>query len=148
METNIRGIECTLYNSAIKEVLLFLANISCDFYIPWCLQIDRKESLIPLGMQIGHISAQGLKRVANCGIWELVLHMFQTGGLYEKIETYSDFRTSACMCCLIYYDCGLLDLYIKDPGLLEKIYNYLLFLGAEEIALITDSSDGRALLHL
>ncbi len=81
-------------------------------------------------------------------IWELVLHIYPVGEEKESIKTYADFIGSNCCCCLIYYDCGYLDIYIKEAGLLQQIRACLAELNAEELQVLTDSNDDRQALLL
>ena len=148
MKNSIRGIECSLSKGGIKDILIYLAKEPAEFYIPWCSRIDNKHTLLPRASKNKHISALGLEALAQHCIWELVLQIYPPEAGYDEIETYDDFINSACVLCLIYYDCGLLDMYVKSPAFLEKMRELLLQLNAEGIALITDANDGRTALHL
>lgn len=148
MLDTIRGIECTLFNEKIEELLIFLSHELGEFYIPWCLKIDDSQMLLPTSIESCHISANNLIELAKSSIWELVLHIYPISSKYEMIETYDDFIKSACRCCLIFYDCGLMDIYIKGKKLFERIHNKLIALEAGDMRLITDVSDTRTILHL
>jgi hypothetical protein len=148
MTGKVRGIECSLYNGQIREVLLFLSNQSFDFYVKWCMKIDSKYALLPNPSHNFDILPYDLKALAKESLWELILHIYPIGGNKQTIETYDDFNKSSCICCLIYYDCGLLDIYTKESNLRDQLYSLLLSLQAKEIELITDLSDGRTSLSL
>ena len=147
MTVHIRGIECSLYNGNIKELLVFLSNKPFDFFVKSCAKINDNSIFLP---QISYnfcILSNELYELAKASVWELVLHMYPAGSNKQQIETYEDFLKSECLCCLIFYDCGMLDIYIKDYDLNREIYNILNSLQAEDIKYITDSSDGRTFLY-
>lgn len=148
MKDAIRGIECSLYNGEIKSLLLFLSNKPFDFFAPWCMAIHDNRMLLPEAVRNQRISALDLKEIAEASIWELVLHIFPIGLRTQQIETYDDYIRSPCIGCLIFYDCGLMDIYVKDCFLREQIYNLLLTLHASDVAFITDTTDGRTDMHL
>lgn len=148
MTDNIRGIECSLYGGEIKEILFFLSDKPFDFYVKWCMKINSKCGLLPNSTQDFCVSPYELKTLAKESIWELVLHIYPAGENRQTIETYDDFNKSPCICCLIYYDCGLMDIYTKESNLRDQLYNLLLSIQAKDIELITDSSDGGNCLSL
>lgn len=148
MTVNIRGITCSLYNGRFEDLLLFMSNKPFDFYVRWCMKVDNKHALLPNSSCNFRILPHDLEKLAKESIWELVLHVYPIGSNSQMIETYDDFLNSPCICCLIFYDCGLLDIYIKEPNLRDQLYNLLLSLQAEDMELITDTSDGRTLLSL
>lgn len=148
MTENIRGIECSLYNGRVEELLLFFSNKPFDYYVRRCMKIDDKYVILPKSSYNFCISPHDLKELAKESIWELVLHVYPAGSNGKLIETYDDFVNSACICCLIFYDCGLLDIYIKESSLRDQLYDLLLSLQAKDIELITDVSDGRTCLSL
>ena len=148
MKENIRGMECSLYNGRFQDLLLFIANTPFEFYVRWCSKIDDKRMLLPRPLHDFRALPQDLKKMAKESIWELVLHVYPVGSDNQIIETYEDFINSSCICCLIFYDCGLLDLYVKEPDFRERLYNLLRSLGAKDLELITDASDERTGLSL
>lgn len=148
MNHTVRGISCSLYNGTIGNLLQILSKEPFAFFIPWCSRIDHPKMLLPKSSQIHRISSSDLAELSADCIWELVLQMFPFGVSCEAIETYDDFLRSPCICCLIYYDCGLLDVYVKDPAFLERIREHLMRLGAEDLMFITDANDGRTALHV
>lgn len=145
---NIRGIACSLYNGGVEDLLLFISNTPFEFYVRWCMKIEDKQTILPKSSSNFRIVPHDLRNLAKKSIWELVLHVYPVGSDNQTIETYEDFINSSCACCLIFYDCGLLDIYVKEANLRDQLYNLLLSLGAEDIALITDVSDGRTRLFV
>lgn len=146
MNDSKRGISCTLNEGGIQELLLLLAQTSCTFFVPWCSKIDSPKQWLPGHTRDFYLDSEGVCNLTESTIWELVLHMYPTGETAERIETYEDFLKSKCFCCMIYYDCGWLDIYIKDPMLFEQVHNKLLALNAEDFEILTAANDGRTLM--
>lgn len=144
----VRGLTCSLYNGRITELLVYLATIFHSFRVPWSSRIEDNETLLPNSGQDGDITSNMLKEIATQCIWELVLQVYPENAKKADIETYEDFMNSQCLCCLIYYDCGLLDIYIQNQELLALIHRKLLLLDATDLEFITNINDCRALLHL
>ena len=141
-----RGISCTLNEGGIDELLRFLSQISCTFFSPWCSKIDSPKQWLPGDTRDFYLDSQGLCTLAQSTIWELVLHIYPEGETAQKIETYEEFLQSKCFCCMIYYDCGWLDIYIKDPALFEQVHSKLLSLNAEDFEILTATNNGRTAL--
>ena len=148
MIKSIRGIECSLYNGRVEDLLVFLSNKPFDFYIRWCMKVDDNHMTLPKSSNNFRILPQDLRKLAKESIWELVLYVYPSDSYCQRIETYDDFINSMCICCLIFYDCGLLDIYVKESKLRDELYDLLLFLQAKDLAFITDDSDGRTRLCL
>lgn len=146
MIEGIRGIECSLYNGRVEDLLLFISNIPFDFYVRWCMKIDDKDMILPKSLNNFKISSHDLRTLAKASIWELVLHIYPVGSNVREIETYDDFVNSSCTCCLLFYDCGLLDIYVKEAQFRKQLSNLLVSLGAKDIVSITDASDTRTRL--
>ena len=144
----IRGIRCSLYNGKITDLLMDIAQKDCSFYIESCMEIENKHQLVPKLLRNVHANGQDIQRLAAISIWELVLHMYPKGKQAEKINTYEDFLKSECACCIIFYDCGLLDIYIKDQVELNRIWEKLTSLQAQDMIVITNTTDSRTVLHL
>lgn len=150
MEEKIRGISCTLYhskNNAMKTLLQSLTGGSCKVFIPWCMVIQG-DMRLPGSKRNLYPTEDEMAAIADAAIWELVLHIYPADAQEEPIETYEDFLQSRCECCLIFYDCGMLELYIRNQTLRDQLLDELEKLDARDIGLITDSNDGRIALHL
>lgn len=145
---NIRGIECSLFCGEIREFLFFMADMPFNFYVQRCMKIGSDHSLLPKSFKPQWVSPNKLKELAKDSIWELVLHAYPPGVSQQTIDTYDDFINSQCICCLIFYDCCLLDLYVKNSSFRKQLEDMLQSLQAENIALITDESDGRTSLNV
>ena len=145
---NKRGMECELPDGGIRQVMNYLAEEDGAFYIQRCTAIDQAHPLMPGTSFHFSVSAEELRRLAQNGIWELVLDVYPRGAKADSIVSYSDFQKSACLCRVFYYDCRFLDLYVKNPGLFAGLKRLLLSLGAENLYDITDASDQRTELGL
>lgn len=148
MNGEIRGIECSLYSGQFEEFLMYLSYQAYEFYIVSCMKIGTKRQFMPELQQNISVTRQTIQELAKTSIWELVLHLYPTGKLPQTINTYQDFINSGCDCCLIFYDCGLLNIYIKDKNNFECFWKKLCMLKAQEIRIITDDNDNRTVLHL
>lgn len=148
METNVRGMRCALPSNAINKLLLFFSQMHCEFYIPWCLIINSEDMWLPESLKNYSVTAQYLQEIQNHAIWELVLHMYPAGTSSVSIKNYDDFIHSSCFCCLIYYDCGWLDIYVKESTFFTQLQNQLFKLKVEDFEILTDSNDGRETLSL
>ena len=94
------------------------------------------------------ISKQSLEQIFNGHIWEIELQCYKCEMDYTEIKTYQDFMNSDCECLLLYYDCGNLEIYIKDPNDSKWIYEYLQSNGATRMIIKTSKSDKRITLLL
>ena len=152
MNGTMRGFECTLYNSSFGDLLAELARESYDFYVAHYMTTDVMEAWSS-GPQSSsprervHISTEELKGISEDRVMELVLHVYPMGSRDSEINTYEDFQQSDCVCCVIFYDCRMLEIYVKDAILQEKISKHLLAMGGEEMAFITDENDGRVVFY-
>lgn len=148
MEDMIRGLRCGLPPYAINHILQSLSLEPCRFYIPWCETAETSSQILPKSRRGFFASDTDLQEMAHQAIWELELQLYPSDGEKCCIETYEDFTNSACICCLIYYDCGWLDAYVKDASLFKQIWNELLTLNAEDLTVLTSENDSREVLHL
>ena len=137
MEQTIRGMKCALDYHRLKDFLKQLPQTNMEVTVPWCL-FD--ETVI---LRNYKASKQDLKTVENHRIWELELQcFFQTADPID-IATYQDFLLSSCVCCLFYFDCGYLEIYVKCPIMFQQFWGCLVDLDAEDLQVITDSNDTR-----
>lgn len=148
MESAPRGIRCSLPSRAINKLLLYISQLKCEFFIPWYFRITRKETVLPVSAVDYCATSQMIREMACDSIFELVLHMYPPDAAYGQFESYEDFAKSSCVCCLIYYDCGWLDIYVKGDSLRRDIQNHLLLLSAEDMEVLTETNDGREALTL
>ena len=66
----------------------------------------------------------------------------------QPIEHYEEFSDSPCKCVFLMCDCAYFDIYVKDGALLQKLYDKLAALGAENLTFKTDENDGRTALNV
>ena len=142
---NVKGIECSLFNGGIKDLLIFLSNEPFAIYISKCTKIDNKDMIMPKSSYDFCVSPYGLRELVKASIWELVLYLYPLETDFQPIKTYDDFIRSSCVCCLIFYDCGLLEIYVKDALFRDKLYEALLSFQARDIQLITRDMDANLL---
>ena len=145
-----RGIACGFdaKTRAFRELLVFLAHENYLLYMPWLSMIYRNDMWLPADFRNNVIGADELIYIADQTIWEMELHFYPLGSSPCEIETYEDFLASTCSCCLIYYDCGTLEIYIKSEGLFRKVWEWMVDAQVEDLSLITDENDKRTALHL
>lgn len=148
MKSQIIGLHCGLPSGGIQRLLLHLSKENASFWVISCDTIRRPDQWLPDHAQGFRVATDQLLELSKLTIWELVLQLYPKGATPAQIETYEDFENSDCLCCLIYYDCGWLDLYVKDPTLLHSIQELLADLPAEDTQMLTAANDGRIALHL
>lgn len=149
----IRGIECTLSPRGLANLLMYFRQDSSKFFVPWCLvhQTGLVEQIsIPETREYRNITltACEMDAVIGMSIWELVLHKYPDEKQVQAIDSYEDFVNSDCELCLLYYDCGPLEIYIKDANCIQSIWNRLVSLNAQDLKLITDTNDNRSFLYV
>lgn len=146
-----RGISCTMYNNSelIREVLILLSENKRTFYIAWYNAIGKEHSLLPVSSENHIVSGNKLKDMAKATIWDMVLQIYPPNKkTVESFRTYEDYQNSSCVCCLIYCDCGDLDIYMKEPELFKKVQNLLMEHHVENFEVLTDENDRREILHI
>lgn len=149
----IRGIECTVAPGALANLLTYFSQDSSTFFVPWCLVHQAG-----LGGRIGipetreyrnmSLAACDMDAIIGMSIWELVLHKYPREKQIQTIDTYEDFVNSDCELCLLYYDCGPLEIYIKKDDCIQRIWDMLVALNAQDLKLITDANDNRSGLYV
>ena len=148
MKDIIRGLSCELPPKAINRLLQFLSQKPYQFYIPWCDKIETSTQILAKSSGGFYATATDLQEMEHHTIWELELQIYPLECEKDCFETYEDFANSACLCCLIFYDCGQLDVYIKTASLFKHIQDELLTLKAENLTILTSENDAREALHL
>lgn len=146
MNNSIRGIECTLNENAITELVknIFLQDFVC--FVPWCM-VNNNEHII--NYQSMYLNAESINNLVVSSVWELVLYIYPQNEVATKtVYTYDEFINSNCSCCLLYYDCGILEIYIKEPELFQKVWEVLAVLHAQDMVIKTAINDGRFILCL
>ncbi len=66
----------------------------------------------------------------------------------QPIEHYEEFPDSPCKCVFLPFDSAYFEIYVKDGALLQKLYDRLAALGAENLIFKTDENDGRTRLSV
>lgn len=138
----IRGIQCTLD----APVLAFVKTIlqwPLEFYVSWCLKVDTHNKYIPGNYTDFYLCPNNIGFLEKSAIWEIVIHGYLAGHSPETLDLYEEYLYSPCQMCLIYYDCGYLDIYIKDETRRKSAWDTLVALGAEDLEWLTDENDRR-----
>jgi len=146
-----RGISCSIYNcsNVIRTILVALSEKYHSFYISWYNAIAKEKTLLPIASEDYIVSSEGLNDMVNATIWDVVLFAFpKDAEIVASFTTYEDYQNSSCECCLIYYDCGELDVYLKDSELLNNMHKLLVEHNAENFVILTDENDRRDTLHI
>lgn len=143
-----RGMSCGLSNKGINKLLLFLSKKNYTCYLLDCLAIDKREMIIPDYLQDQRATETMLKEMATTSFFEFKFLMYPPNKPCKDFASYETFVESDCICCLLYYDCGWLDVYIKDDVLFEDVYGFLMKLDIEQFEIITDINDKREALSL
>ena len=134
------GIECELSPESIIDLLKFFSQSDYDIHISHCMMIEDGQGLLPLTFTDGQITVNQLIDSKVPAVWELVFHVYPYQSGKRPILTYEDFVFSNCVCCIVYYDCASMDIYIKDSSLHERITDKLIQLDAKNLVMI-DSQD-------
>ena len=137
MVENIRGLKCSLDYYDLIVLLRFLSKNDWESFVPWCL-LDGFDSLTNLK---GFLDDFSLFEKHN--IWELELQCTPPKTEPINIKTYQDFSGSPCTCYLLYFDCGYLEIYIKEKNDFQQLEEYLMNVGVQDLSTITDENDTR-----
>lgn len=78
----------------------------------------------------------------------LKLQAYCTEEICKNIETYNNFMTSNCVLLLLIYDCEFVEIYAKDPTMIQTFYKSALKYDFRNIAFITAENDGRTRMNI
>ena len=137
MAQNIRGLRCSLDYYRLADFLKYLSKQAWVFYIPWCML----DGLITITDY--NASTRDLQALDKHRIWELELQCYPYNTDKTKISNYQDFSISNCACYLLYFDCGYLEIYIKQQYEFQQFWNYLMSIGAKDLVIVTAVNDTR-----
>lgn len=143
-----RGVRCVLPEKGINKLLLALSQMNYECLLLNCFVINKREMILPELLNNLRVTEKFLKGMATAALFELKFLMYPTNTQRKDFDTYKDFLESDCVCCLLYYDCGWLDAYIKDPSVFASVCGLLLNLGVEQFEIITEFNDERESLRL
>ena len=137
MKQNIRGMKCSLDYYRLADFLKYLSEKEWAFYVPWCLL----DGIITVRDYM--VLKKDLAALDKHRIWELELQCLPQETVQVDIVDYQDFFSSSCACYLLYFDCGYLEIYVKQPNEFKQFWNHLAALEAEDLLIITDDNDTR-----
>lgn len=145
MHNKTIGLECTLEEDGTEMFLRFLAAKYHSFSVPWCsINGDNSEQFRSTESK----SPAWVEQLAENALLELVLFAYGKNALHSIIWDYDDFEKSECSACLLYYDCGVLEIYVKSNDEFAAIWNELTLLHAQNMVAKTVRNDGRSKLYL
>lgn len=137
MNQNIRGLRCSLNYFLVADFLKYLSKKAWEFHIPWCV-LDGNIKIVD-----HKATTKDLEALNKHRIWEIEMQCYPRDSVKTSISNYQDFYVSCCACYLLYFDCGYLELYIKQPNDFEQFWDFLMSLGAEDLVVVTDINDTR-----
>jgi len=140
MSSNIIGIECSLYGGRIEHLLQFFSNCPYEFYIKWLQKGPGCNWALPVSFCNLSVSSSKLRKLAEESIWELVLQVYPIGSNWQPLETYEEYLLDQCLCCLLFYDCGMTEIFVKNFELRNQLHSLLISIGAKDIEIISDES--------
>ena len=73
----------------------------------------------------------------------LVLHIYPPNTQPSTIDTYGDYLLSNCLSVVLIYDGVFLEIYTKDSGMAEALYNNAILSGAKEVVFKKADTDFR-----
>lgn len=137
-----RGLECVLSTNEI-EPAKWLKGLPLENYQIFMQGIlikrfdcERPPSKI--------VTLPELEKINDTyGILELSLLLFPRGIMFETVQNYSEFLSSTCVCALMYYDYGWLEIYVKSSEWLKILEENLQETQPEMLLRKTDENDGR-----
>lgn len=138
MDQKIRGLRCSLDYYCLANFLRYLSKKAWKFYIPWCFL----DGIITV--RDYRASTKDLETLDKHRIWELELQCYPHDAIQVDIANYQEFCTSLCACYLLYFDCGYLEIYVKQLNVFRQFWDYLVSLGAKDLVIVTDTNDTRA----
>ena len=145
MQEGIRGLEAELPQGAPFRIIDVLRGISPDdnykIFTPGC----RVWSGFAPTSAPGLISPQDLRALSTpkYTIEELSLHFFPLDAQARELRDYADYMESACVCSIMYYDCGMLEIYTKDAEWLRRLKSNISDMHPVSLTYKTDLNDGR-----
>ena len=143
MEQYSIGLDCCLPNAEfnIAKWLNGLPLERYQLFIQTLMFTDLTQDIICKRITtLGEL--EGLNH--KYGVMEITLSIFPVGTPPHIISDYLQFLNSLCVCCLIYYDAGFLELYTKENKWLEKLEGNLQNCSPDHIVFKTLESDTRS----
>lgn len=142
MKKQIIGLECSVSNSNFS-IGKWLAGLEIEKYrlfIQTLMLNDLSKDNI-FGKEISLAELENINKLY--GIMEITLSIFPENELPCNISDYVQFLSSPSICCLIYYDAGCLEVYVKTKDWIEIIEQNLQKCELDYIAFKTFENDGR-----
>lgn len=78
----------------------------------------------------------------------LKLQAYYPDAEYDRIDTYDEFLNSNCRILLLICDAHFVDIYCKDIGITQALFDRANLLQYRDVEYITDENDGRTAMNL
>ena len=78
----------------------------------------------------------------------LKLQAYLSDGEFTEIQTYDEFFLSDCRLIVLLYDCEMVEIYVKDHGEIESLYQNAITSDFRNVQIITDENDGRTGMNI
>ncbi len=143
----IKGLTSVLDRVNLRQFLRCVLKDYNKAYVLYSMLSDELNGSIVPNMELGkNIDIETLLNNQSLNIWELCVSFYSSDYMVQPFKTYDEFLSSTCNCCVIFYDCSELEIYIKDTSHIDKIKHILSDLGAEDIAVIDESNHFRTIM--
>ena len=143
----IIGYECSLCDGRLADILRHLTTQQYEYYVPLLSAISNGGNVLPTVIKNVCVDSDELMQIAQKCIWELELHIYPYGAKKKLFKTYDEYINSDCICCLVFYDCKLLDVYAKSE-ILEDFFMLLCGIGANQLTEIREDGNHRDLMYI
>lgn len=138
MEDKILGLSFGIDIDDFMYILQYFAKEEYHFLASHC-EMHVGNTILPRDFYKLHWTAEQLREVAEECIWALTLQIYPLSCETDYFDTYDGFLKSECVCCVIMYDCGWMEIYTKSEEDLNGIEQFLKTIPTEEMEYITKS---------
>jgi hypothetical protein len=151
----MRGIEIITKREFAPKALSLLLDMDIDKYI-WHMpdkQIINYETDPTFANQIksGYDIKNIIEAVEKREMLVILINLraFLIGSAITEPQDYNEFLKSKCFLVYLVYDCDYIEIYCKDDGYLDTVYNkYKDHPDIKSIKYKTDQNDGRYTLYV
>lgn len=140
MET-IRGVYCLLSGGEFDLDRVFRGIDLCRYEL--CSYAMWMKGMVIATLDGELTMSELTDKLSGYTVEELSVHVFPKGASPRKPDDYADYLRSECVCSLMYYDCGYLEVYAKDREWTAAITENLARMRHDELSHITPENDGR-----
>ncbi len=147
-----RGVSFLIPNAYGRYLAEILEPINCSKY-QWKLERStemwkkvpeqRDEDLFDDANVVAGVDFDDLIKRNIYYIIFATINAFPNGTQLSNIDTYEDYVKSDCEICLLIADCSYVEVYCKDPLLINKLYDNANAKGFEKLGYINEENDYR-----